>query len=49
MRHLPLRRSAILPGRAFYVIGDSNGISYYIKIAGNISFDNSKKYFRPGA
>lgn len=49
MRHLPLRRSAILPDRAFYVIGDSNGISYYIKIAGNISFDNSKKYFRPGA
>ena len=31
MRHLPLRRSAILPGRAFCVIGDSNGISYYIK------------------
>ena len=26
-RHLPFRRSAILPGRAFYVLGDSNGIS----------------------
>ena len=32
-RHLPFRRSAILPGRAFYAIGNSNGISYSIKKA----------------
>ena len=37
MRHLPLRRSAILPGRAFYVIGNSNGISYYIKNCPQVS------------
>jgi len=30
-RHLPFRRSAILPGRAFNAIGNSNGISYSIK------------------
>jgi len=30
-RHLPFRRSAILPGRAFYAIGNSNGISYSTK------------------
>ena len=34
-RHLPFRRSEILPGRAFYVIGNSNGISYYIKNSPN--------------
>ena len=36
-RHLPFRRSAILPGRAFYVIGNSNGISYYIKNCPQVS------------
>ena len=30
-RHLSFRRSAILPGRAFCVIGNSNEISYYTK------------------
>ena len=36
-RQLPFRRSAILPGRAFYVIGNSNGISYYIKNCPQVS------------
>lgn len=36
-RHLPFRRSAILPGRAFYVIGNSNEISYYIKNCPQVS------------
>jgi len=30
-RQLPFRRSAILPGRAFNVTGNPNGISCYIK------------------
>ena len=38
-RQLPFYRSAILPGRAFYVIGNSNGISYYIKKADGFDYD----------
>lgn len=40
-RHLPFRRSAILPGRAFYAIGNSNGISYSIKKALILQKDES--------
>lgn len=40
-RQLPFRRSAILPGRAFYAIGNSNGISYSIKKALILQKDES--------
>ena len=46
-RHLLFRCSGILPGRAFYIIGNSNGILYYTKKAGCLKTANLLGSFFP--
>ena len=46
-RHLLFRCSGILPGRAFYIIGNSNVIFYYIKKAGCLKTANLLGSFFP--
>ena len=49
MRHLPFRRSAILPGRAFCVIGNSVGIPYYTKSPTGLDHTAAKRNYVAGA